>query len=308
MDGKFQIRLVLRVFLSCLGLLLWVVAPVRVVQGSEPIWITDDWGQEVQLREPARRVIPLYGAFAEMLYAIGAGATVAARTQADRFPPDLLRLPSVGTHMKPNVEMILGLKPDLVIQSAGRREATPEIQRIQAAGIPLAVFDPKTFEQIFSTMIRMGVITGKEAQARETVRQLEERLKAVRSQAEESGKRPRVFFEVRAEPLTAAGQGSVIQEILVAAGARNVVSSPKALVRYSVEALLVDDPDIYIVQRGPMNRNPSPPERRRHFTRLRCVREGRVLFVDEFIFSRPGPRCVDAVEQLAAKLRSHCGT
>jgi len=75
MDGKFQIRLVLRVFLACLGLLLWVVAPVRVVRGSELIRITDDWGQEVQLREPARRVIPLYGAFAEMLYAIGAGAT-----------------------------------------------------------------------------------------------------------------------------------------------------------------------------------------------------------------------------------------
>jgi len=156
MDGKFQIRLALRVFLSCLGLLPWVVAPVRVVRGSELIRITDDWGQEVQLREPARRVIPLYGAFAEMLYAIGAGATVAARTQADRFPPDLLQLPSVGTHMKPNVEMILGLKPDLVIQSAGRREATPEIQRIQAAGVPLAVFDPKTFEQISRPWFEWG--------------------------------------------------------------------------------------------------------------------------------------------------------
>jgi iron complex transport system substrate-binding protein len=29
------------------------------------------------------------------------------------------------------------------------------------------------------------------------------------------------------------------------------------------------------------------------------VRDGRVLVVDEALFSRPGPRSVDAVEQLA---------
>ena len=35
--------------------------------------ITDDLGHDVSLREPAKRIIPLYGAFAEMLFAIGAG-------------------------------------------------------------------------------------------------------------------------------------------------------------------------------------------------------------------------------------------
>jgi len=32
------------------------------------------------------------------------------------------------------------------------------------------------------------------------------------------------------------------------------------------------------------------------------VEEGQVLFVDEHIFSRPGPRSVEAVEKLAAFL------
>jgi len=298
-------KMLLGILFLCPGFLLFSYASVLRVHGAEVLRVTDDSGQTVELPHPARRVIPLYGAFAEMLYAIGAGDSVAARTQADRFPPDLLRLPSVGTHMKPNVEMILGLKPDLVIQSSSRREAIPEIRRIQAAGIPMVVFDPKNFQQIFSTMIKMGVLTGKEGSAREAVEQLEGRLKKAGIRLEGSTRELRMFYEVRGEPLTAAGQGSIIQEILVAAGAKNVVSSPKALVQYSVEALLVDDPDVYIVQRGPMNRNPAPPDRRQHFSRLRCVREGRVLFVDEFIFSRPGPRCVDAVEQLAEKLRPY---
>ena len=51
-----------------------------------------------------------------------------------------------------------------------------------------------------------------------------------------------------------------------------------------------------------MNRNPAPPAKRAHFDQLQAVREGSVLVVDELLYSRPGPRCVDAVEELAASL------
>jgi iron complex transport system substrate-binding protein len=48
-----------------------------------------------------------------------------------------------------------------------------------------------------------------------------------------------------------------------------------------------------------MNRGPAPPGKRPHFDRLRSVREGKVVMVDELKVSRPGPRSVDAVEELA---------
>jgi iron complex transport system substrate-binding protein len=111
-----------------------------------------------------------------------------------------------------------------------------------------------------------------------------------------------VFFEVRPEPLTAAGRGSIVQQNITAAGAENTVKSEKAIVHYSFEALLVTDPDVYIVQRGPMSRNPVAPKNRPHFDQLRSVRKGKVIYVDEYLFSRPGPRCVEAVEQLAREL------
>jgi iron complex transport system substrate-binding protein len=115
-------------------------------------------------------------------------------------------------------------------------------------------------------------------------------------------RRPRVFFEIRAEPLTGAGRGSIVQEIIRAAGGENVLDGDRAIVQYNTEALLFENPDYYVVQQGPMNKSPIPPSERAHFDRLRCVREGKVLIADEFIYSRPGPRCVDAVEQLAAAL------
>jgi iron complex transport system substrate-binding protein len=262
----------------------------------------DDLGHEIVLQQPAKRIIPLYGAFAEMLFAIGAGKGIAARTQADQYPPEILRLPSVGTHMHPNVEMIIGLKPDLVVQSASRWEAMGEMSRLQNAGIPVAVFSPNTFEEIFSTIERLAILVGRSEQAQDVAAQLHKRLADVRSRLEKVKKPQRVFFEVRPEPLTAAGRGSIVQEIIAAAGGENVIKSDKGIVQFNFEALLVADPDFYIVQRGPMSHNPLPPNKRPHFDQLRCVRQGKVVYVDEYLFSRPGPRCVEAVEQLARAL------
>ena len=284
----------------------WILAFLLVVSilhtRAGAVQITDDLGTTVTLSRPAARIISLYGAFAEMLYAVGAGSRLAARTQADAYPPEILKLPSVGTHMKPNFEMIIGFKPDLVIQSASRREEMPDMERLSGVGIPVAVFAPKSFEDIFSTMERLGVITGCEGEAGAAVARMKQRLARVQAKLAGIEKRRRVFFEIRAEPLTGAGRGSIVQRILAAAGAENVLRSEKAIVQYSLEALLLDDPDVYVMQRGPMNRNPAELAARAHFDRLRCVKEGKIVPVDEFIFSRPGPRCVEAVEQLAAAL------
>lgn len=280
------------------GVLCAALAP----SAKAAVQVVDDAGRTVRLEAPARRVIPLYGAFAEMLYAIGAGDIVAARTQADSFPPDIRTLPSVGTHMRPNVEMILGLQPDLVVQSASRRNATPELARLEEAGIPVVIFAPKDFEGVFTAMERLGALVGRSEQAHTAVETLRRRLEVVRSVCAASPYRPRLVFEIRANPLAVAGQGGMPQAVMDAVGAINAVSVPDPIVQTSVENLLTLDPDVYLVQKGPMNPSPGHPRDRAHFDRLRAVISGRVYEVDEALYSRPGPRAVDAAEDLARRL------
>lgn len=288
-----------RLWLYFLAAILWAV---RGACDAAPVQVVDDAGRTVRLEAPAQRVIALYGAFAEMLYAMEAQDVLTARTQADTFPPDILRLPSVGTHMRPNVEMILGLKPDLVVQSATRRSAIPESARLEEAGIPIVILGPKDFEGVFSAMERLGVLIGREEQARRTVEALRHRLEAVRSACRGTSPHPRLVFEIRADPLAVAGRGGMPQAAMEAVGAINAVSLPDPIVQMSVENLLVLDPDVYIVQKGPMNPNPEPPHNRAHFDRLRAVRSGQVLEVEEALYSRPGPRAVQAAEDLARRL------
>lgn len=112
--------------------------------------------------------------------------------------------------------------------------------------------------------------------------------------------RPRVFFEARYPTLLAAGERSMVSEIIVRAGGENCVKAPDKLVRLGEEEPLRLAPDIYLIQHGPMNPQPVPMDQRPLFRTLACVGAGEVHAVDQKIFSRPGPRNIEAVRQLAA--------
>ncbi len=266
------------------------------------ITIQDDWGESVSLPGPAKRIISLYGAFNEILAGMGLEKRIVARTKADELP-GLLGKPGIGTHMRPNVEMVLGLCPDVVLQIGGRSEALSAVRQIKAHGIPVVVFNPVTLDELFSVIVRIGRLTQEQEKALDLIERMKARLDAVRSRLHgvfsEGAPRPSVFFEVRYPNLLGAGQGSIVNDVIARAGGVNCVGSDKKIVRLSEEALLGLNPDAYVVQTGPMNVNPLPPCERPLFTSLRAVRTARVLEVDEKEFSRPGPRIVQAVEELA---------
>jgi iron complex transport system substrate-binding protein len=149
---------------------------------------------------------------------------------------------------------------------------------------------------------RVGVLTGEEQAADRLILSMQERLARVESRLQGAGDRPRVFFEVRYPNLLGAGRGSIVHDIIQRAGGLNCLEDKKKMVRIGMESLIQRNPAAYVVQQGPMNRNPSQPSERPHFGVLEAVKKGRVLFVEEQIYSRPGPRSVEAVESLAVFL------
>lgn len=264
---------------------------------------TDDTGKDIVLRAPAQRIIALYGAYNEVLYGMGLGQRIVARTDADTEPAALRGLPVIGTHMRPNPELIVGLAPDLVLQMEGRREADETVANLRALGITVAVFRVGSFAELFSVINRVGALTDTPEAAQRLTTQLQQRLNTVRdSIAAKPARRPRVFFEVRHPNLLAAGADSIVTDIITHAGGSNAVEVAGRVARLNEEELLRLDPDVYLYQRGPMNPAPDAPSARPHYAPLRAVREGRTLEVDEQRYSRPGLRAVDAVEELARYL------
>jgi iron complex transport system substrate-binding protein len=262
----------------------------------------DDRGREIRLPAPATRVIALYGAFNEILADLGREDLLVARTSADELPPSIAAKPSIGTHLRPNAELILGLRPDLVIQLGGRDEAMEPVRFLEERGLTVAVFSIETFEQLFSVMERLGLLTASRDQATTRVAAMRKELQGIQARA--LGPRPRVFFEARYPNLLAAGQGSMVTEIMSRAGGENCVTAPDKLARLGEEEVLRLDPDIYLMQEGPMNPQPVPMAERPLLRTLSCLRENRVFVVEQSLFSRPGPRSLEAVRQLAALIET----
>lgn len=286
--GKF--RSAAAIFCCGLVMLFLTCLPLH----SHAAQITDDQGATVTLAAPPQRIISLYGGLTEILSALGAGNRLVARTQGDETIKDI---PTVGTHLQPNVEMILALKPDLVVQG-GVAKGMPALKRLESAGVSVAMFAPHDFAGLFSTITRLGALTGQTEAAAALNRSMQAQLGAVAERV--AGRpRPRVFFEVRELNLLAAGQGSLVNDIITRAGGDNLVASPQKLTLYSLEALIKANPDVYIIQKGPMNRSPEDIYKRPYFQELKAVKTHRVLVVDESLYSRPGPRSGEAVAELA---------
>ncbi|GFH63460.1 MAG: Fe3+-complex ABC transporter substrate-binding protein [Candidatus Desulfovibrio kirbyi] len=284
---------ILLTFLLCWVAQAWLPAPA----GAAPITVCDDTGVTITLQAPAKRIIPLYGAYSELLLALDAGSLLVARTAADTHLAPLSALPAIGTHMRPNAELIVAQKPDLILQFAGRREASIQTEALRALGLNVLTFSLNSFEDIFSVLETLGRLTAHEAKAKILRREWQARLVALHDRY--GGQKPvRVFYEVRYPNLLAAGADGIVNEIISAAGGENVVREQKKLVRVNEESLIVADPDVYLVQKGPMNPDPDALTARPHFRNLRAVRAGRVVEVAEQRFARPGPGALEAAEDL----------
>lgn len=268
---------------------------------AKAITVTDDQGRSITLDKPAGRIIALYGAFNEILDGLGRTSAIVARTNADKLPAGIEKLPVIGTHMRPNIEAVLAQRPDLVLQFDGRKEASLPVEALRKHGVRVAVFRASTFAELFSVIRRVGTLTASEAQAEEMVRGMQARLDALDNRLMKA-KRPRVFFEVRSPSMLAAGSSGLVAEIIHHAGGLNCIEAPDKFARLNEEEIVRLNPEVYLIQRGPMNPAPLPLSKRPRLSGLAAAKSGRVWFVDEQKYSRPSPLSIDAAEELAGLL------
>ncbi len=250
-----------------------------------------------------QRIISLYGGLTETLYALGLGPRIVGVVNSDDYPPEVLKKTRVGTHFNPSIEKILSLNPDLVLAKNRRGRTAEALTYLEKAGISVFTADPHTLNDFYALLKTLGNMFHCPEKAAELIDEYNEKLAEERQKEGIQKPAKRVFFEVRYHDhaLIAAGAKSIVNEIIHLAGGVNIVETPRQHVNYSIETLLDKQPDVYVVQRGPMNKSPLPAQRPL-FKNLTAVQAGQVFCVDEKKYSRFGPRTIDAVIELTGIL------
>ena len=257
----------------------------------------DDLGRKVYLANPAQRIISLAPSVTEILFAVGLDSEVVGVTTFCDYPPQAKLKPKIGSSI-PNLEAILGLKPDLVLGQEFIRPDT--LAKLEQLRVPIFLMSPKTVEDIFGHINTVGRLVGHEKEARGVVQGLRDRLSDLRRRMG-SVKRVRVFYIVNSEPLISVGSGSFIHQMLELAGGENIVGRTQtAYPKVSLEEVLRRDPEVLLFPVGTSEGIPEAEQQQwRKWTSLSAVSQNRLYQVKGEFVNRPGPRVIEGIEILA---------
>jgi iron complex transport system substrate-binding protein len=258
--------------------------------------LTDETGRTVVVPDHPHRVICLMPTITDTVYALGAGDYVVAISDYTKYPAAALKKPSVGDLIKPSIEMILSLHPDLVIgmQPKGPMEVTDQLER---AGIPIFLVSPHGIAGIFHSVQTIGMALNTTPQADALVHNLKQRVDAVKARTM-GLPAPRVFMPIWYDPITTIGKNAFITEIIAAAGGRSVTDDlPTEWPQISMEVVLERAPDALLLVRGGKT-TLKVLEGRPGWSSMSAIKEQRAYYVDDRI-NLASPMAIDALEDLA---------
>lgn len=250
------------------------------------------------------RIVSLAPAMTEVLFAIGAGKNVVARTTVCDYPPDALAVPAIGGFDGKSIsaERIIACRPALVCGAAGMHDWLSPI--LKPLGITLFLSRARTVHEVMEEITELGTITECNEGARSTVRAMEETLRSAPPLSH--GAPVTAYWEVWSSPLMAAGASSFLSDILTLAGAQNIFfDTPAPYPSISDESVLRRNPaviilsaDVYPNKAGALNALRGRPG----WSGIDAVKNERVILLDSTAV-RAGPRVADAVLLLAREIK-----
>jgi iron complex transport system substrate-binding protein len=268
-------------------------------KSTDKITYTDGIGRRVALPKRPQRIISLAPNITETLYLLGAQDRLIGNTMQCTWPEASKHKPKIGSLLNPNYEVILAAKPDLVIAStSGNDEGA--VMKLAGLGVPVYVSAPRSVEKIFLTVEQIGQITDCANQGSQLVVQMKERLEKIKLRM--AGQAPTsAFFITWFDPLLTPGKNTFENDVLHLAGVISITADiADYYPRYSLEQILVKDPDVILTIEH--EGDPLPDFKKTPGWRdLRAVKQGKVYFLSEFL-QHPSPLFVDGVEDLAQKL------
>ncbi len=247
------------------------------------------------------RIVSLAPNLTEMLFALGLGERVVAVTSYCDYPAAALSKEKIGSTLQPNLERLIALKPDLVIVStASQLEGLA--QQLERLNIPLYITNPRTVRDVLASIRHVGEVTGAVAQAEQLAAALDERIQRVEQRVAQQPK-PRVFFVLQLAPLITAGRNTFLNDMLALAGGASISGAESAdYPQFSREAVIARAPEFIIAPAMHGDGALGDKELQQAFAATPAVRNQRIVRIHPDLTSRPGPRLIDGLEQLADAL------
>ncbi len=286
---------------ACFALGAWAAWPALAQATNEHDHAIPAPVDDTQPPAFASRAITLAPHITELVYAAGAGDKIVGTVTSSDYPPQARRIPRIGDGLNINVEHAISLQPEVVIAWLAHGAAPTLAPALSTLDIPLIFSRPGKLSDIPAEILRFGKLFNTQTPAMAMAQALTRRLDALGARYA-GQKTVSVFIEVGTSPLYTLGKSPMINDALRLCGGVNVYANANiAAPQASVESVLVKRPDVVIT---PARGEAAQEEARLRWAavHLPAALNGHVYAVDPDKLFRPGPRLIDATEQLCQQL------
>jgi iron complex transport system substrate-binding protein len=245
------------------------------------------------------RIVSTSPAITETLFALGLGERVVGVSEYCHYPPEAASRTKVGSYLRPNVETIVRLKPDIVIVERLPNNAT---EQLKIAGIRVNPVVVGNVQDNLRMMEAIAAATNAQDRGKALTSKIRTALDRVRADGAAHERKTCLFIVGRTpgqlESMIAVGKGSYLNELITIAGGRNMLAeSAASYPKISLETVVRLQPDV-IIDMGDMAQTEGVTEQHKRSVeqlwKARADIRSRVHAVASDIFVVPGPRMVDA--------------
>ena len=281
---------------------LLVLMLLSCIPQSPPGNIVDGLGRQVTINAVPQRIVSLAPSNTEILFALGLGDKVVGVTEYCNYPEAAKTKPKVGGFSTVDIEKVVSLRPDLVL--ATQIHSKTIIPALEKLGLTVVALTPSSLTGVLDSITLVGKITGQSKEASELIKDLSTRITAIadKTQKLSPAQRPRVFYVTWHDPLWTAGTGTLSNDVISQAGGQNIASDISGDKTIDLETVINRDPEVIIVSVGMGTGEDLPWQYIKSESRLKntqALLNGRLYKIDGDLIHRPGPRIVEALEQMA---------
>ena len=251
------------------------------------------------------KIVSLSPGLTELVWALGLGDRMIARSSVCDWPEEVIKLPVAGDYAKANPEWLALHKRQnpgllLIVDELYPPETEKVLTELQ---IPFRNMPCRTIADYRIWVRYLGDISGRTDAAKKELERIESILADIRARAKTVEKKKRVLWILGTEPLVAAGPGSLPDTVLRETGAVNAAENTAPYFRTSAEWILKTDPDVLILLNRHGTDLAAPLEGHPVWTLLRANRTGNVIRdIPEDELFRPGPRLFEGMKKLQKAL------
>lgn len=248
-----------------------------------------------------RRIISLAPAVTEILFQLGKGDLIVGNTKFCDYPEAARKIKKVGGLLDLNLEMVIDIKPDLIILYPEQAEKV----KILEEKTRLLVVKHRNLADLFEAIRIISQELNVPRQGGAMIAGIKNTFARIRAEVPEKRKIKTLLVAGRnpdrLSNIYIVGSDDYLNEILDVAGGVNVYNGKLSYPNISIESIVAMNPDV-IIELSAYNQNIEDQailDIWKKFPIITAVRQNRIHIIRDPVWLRPGPRVALIAQKMA---------